>query len=497
MNDKKKTKEQLIRELEGLRRRTAELDKAEESEEKFAKIFRTSPDAIAISRTSDGTYIDANEGFSGVAGYSKDELIGRSPLPDDLGIWLSREARDPLARALRETGEALGLEIKFRRKDGEIRDGLLSARILDIEGETCYISIVGDITERKQAERALRQSEERHRIIIQTAMDGFWMVDKNGRLLEVNDTYCRMSGYGEQELLTMHIADLEVNETKNVVVEHIQQIKSQEEDRFETRHRRKDGSLFDVEVSSKYQPTAGGRFEVFLRDITDRKQAEMAFKKSQDRLRALSAHLQTVREEERASMAREIHDDLGQLLTGLKMDLSWFLRHPHPDPLKMQQKVQAMGELVDQTVQAVRRISTELRPRVLDDFGLVAALEWQAEEFSKKVGTRCLFRSTVSAVEVGPDRSIAVFRIFQEALTNVIRHSAATKVEASLKDNAKGLILTIRDNGRGITEEEIANHHSLGLVGMRERALIFGGTVEFKGKRGKGTTVTLSLPATK
>jgi PAS domain S-box-containing protein len=467
------------------------------SEEKFAKIFRTSPDAIAVARTSDGLYLEVNEGFTRITGYSREELLGHSPLPGDLAIWTHKEARDRFVNTLKETGEALCFEVTLRRKDGTFRQCILSGRILDIEGKHCHIAIITDITERKKAEDAMRQNEERHRIIIQTAMDGFCMVDMQGHLLEVNDTYCRMSGYGEQELLAMHIADLEVNETKNVVIKQIRQIKSQKEARFETRHRRKDGTHFDVEVSSKYRPTEGGRIEVFLRDITDRKKAEKAFEKSQDSLRALSAHLQTVREEERASIAREIHDDLGQLLTGLKMDLSWFLRHLHPDPGKLQEKVLGMGQLVDQTVQTVRRISTELRPRILDDFGLVAALEWQSEEFYKKAGIPCVFRSNVRHFDLEPDRSIAVFRIFQEALTNVARHSAATKVESSLKKNGKSLFLTIQDNGRGITEEEVANHQSLGLIGMRERALIFGGTVEIKGKNGKGTKVFLSLPVAK
>jgi PAS domain S-box-containing protein len=496
MDDRKKTKDHLIQELEGLRKRIAEFDKAEESEEKFVKIFQTSPDAVAISRNSDGAYLDVNEGFSKLSGYPREELIGHSPLPGDLNLWMSVEDRETFVATLQETGEALGIEIQFRRKDGAIRTGILSARVLDVKGETCHISIVSDTTEQKRAEDALRQSEERHRIIIQTAMDGFWMVDMEGRLLEVNDTYCRLSGYSEQELPSMHISDLDANETRSDVSNQMHLIKSQGEARFESKHRRKDGSLFDVEVSAKYRPTEGGRFEVFLRDITDRKKKEKEIKQSQNRLRALSARLQTIREEERASIAREIHDNLGQLLTGIKMEMSWFLRHPHPDLPKLQEKVQGINQLIDQTVEAVRRISTELRPRVLDDFGLVAALEWQAEEFSKKTGIPCVFRSNVRQLDLEPDRSIAVFRIFQEALTNVARHAEATKVEASLKKNAKGLVLTVQDNGRGISGEKVSNHKSLGLVGMRERALIFGGTVEFQGKNGKGTKVVLSLPMT-
>jgi PAS domain S-box-containing protein len=467
------------------------------SEEKFSKIFRTSPDAIAVARTSDGRYLEVNEGFTEIMGYSREELLGRTPLPGDLGIWTHKANRDRFIKALKETDEALGFKVTLRRKDGALRDCLLSGRVLDIEGERCHIAIITDVTERRQAEDALRRSEERHRVIVQTAMDGFWLVDMGGRLLEVNEAYCRMSGYSGEELLTMDVADLEAKETRKDVYNHIQLLKSKGESRFESTHRRKDGSPFDVEVSAKYRPTEGGRFEVFLRDINDRKQSEKALKRSQDRLRALSARLQTVREEERASMAREIHDDLGQLLTGLKMDLSWFLRHPQPDTQTLRGKVLAMVQLVDQTVQTVRRISTELRPRILDDFGLVAALEWQAEEFAKKAEIPCTFRSNIRQLELEPDRSIAVFRIFQEALTNIVRHSRATKVGVSFKKNGNSLLLTIQDNGRGISSEEITNHHSLGLVGMRERALIFGGTVEIQGKNGKGTKIILRLPIQK
>lgn len=259
------------------------------------------------------------------------------------------------------------------------------------------------------------------------------MVNMDGRLLEGNEGFCRRCGYSGKELLTMEVADLEANETRNDVLNHLQLLQLKGESRFESKHRRKDGSHFEVEVSAKYRPTEGGRFEVFLRDINDRKQAEKALKKSPDRLRALSARLQTVREEDRASMAREIHDDLGRLLTGLKMDLSWFLRHPRPDTQTLRGKVLAMGQLVDQTVQTGRRISTELRPRILDDFGLAAAPAWQAEEFAKKAEIPCTCRSNLRQFDPEPDRSIAVLRIFPEALTNIVRHSRATKGGVTFK----------------------------------------------------------------
>jgi PAS domain S-box-containing protein len=230
------------------------------------------------------------------------------------------------------------------------------------------------------------------------------------------------------------------------------------------------------------------------RDITERKKAEEELQNSQKKLRALSARLQSVREEERAKIALEIHDDLGQALTGLKLDSAWVMKNLLPDQTALKDKLQAMGKRIDHTVRSVRRLSTELRPRILDDFGLVAALEWQAQEFENRTGIRCRFRSSLQRPDLHPDRSVAVFRIFQETLTNVVRHSGATKVEAALRKEGKWLRLTVRDNGRGISEEEISRTKSLGLVGMRERAILLGGELTIQGKPGKGTTLILKIP---
>lgn len=231
-------------------------------------------------------------------------------------------------------------------------------------------------------------------------------------------------------------------------------------------------------------------------DITDRKLAEERIKNTEEKLRALSARIQGVREEERAYIAREIHDDLGQRLTGLKLEAAWFFRHLNPDQSELKEKAKELQETLDQTIKTVRRISTELRPRLLDDFGLIAALEWQSREFSEKTDISIRFQSIVPDLDLKEDISIAVFRIFQEALTNVVRHSGATCVEASLDTDSEGLVFMVRDNGRGISEEEIARTRSLGLVSMRERAMIFGGTFDIKGKKGQGTVLTLRVPIT-
>ncbi len=216
--------------------------------------------------------------------------------------------------------------------------------------------------------------------------------------------------------------------------------------------------------------------------------------RTSEALRALSARLQQIREEERGRIAREIHDELGQALTALKLDLSW-LAEGLPDsqqPLRAQ--IHALSRRVEETIRAVRRIATALRPSLLDDLGLVAALEWQAEEFRRHSGIRLRFASTLRDARLDRDLSTSVFRIFQEALTNVARHARATSVEVRLEERSGRLLLEVRDNGRGITESERSGRGALGLLGMRERALALGGELEVTGSPRGGTEVRLVVP---
>jgi signal transduction histidine kinase len=231
--------------------------------------------------------------------------------------------------------------------------------------------------------------------------------------------------------------------------------------------------------------------------FTERQRAEENLRASRGQLRALSAHLQSIREEERRLIAREIHDELGQELTGLKMDLSWLTKRLPAVPEELVKKAESMSELIDATVQSVRRISTELRPGVLDDLGLTAAIEWQSQDFQGRTGVQCEFKSTLSEVDLDRDRSTAAFRILQETLTNVARHANATKVNIYLGEIDGNIVLIVEDNGKGTLESDISNPKSLGFLGMRERALVFGGRIEIKGEPGKGTTVTLRIPIPK
>lgn len=228
------------------------------------------------------------------------------------------------------------------------------------------------------------------------------------------------------------------------------------------------------------------------REIGERRLAEQRLRESEERLRALATHLQSVREEERANIAREIHDELGQVLTGLKMDVTWLAaRLAEPQLLE---KAEAMSGLIESTIRAVRRISTGLRPEVLDDMGLVAGIDWQAKEFQKRTGIRCRVKLPPESTAFGNELSINTFRIFQEILTNVARHANATRVDIELSAAEGRLRLAVADNGVGIAAEQANGGRSLGLLGMQERALRLGGEVNISGAPGKGTRVTLAVP---
>lgn len=229
------------------------------------------------------------------------------------------------------------------------------------------------------------------------------------------------------------------------------------------------------------------------REITNRLNKENEFRRSAEQLRELSARLQTVREEERTHLARAIHDDLGQALTGLKMDVAWLQKHLDLQPPVLLEKTRSMSDLIDIIVQAVRQIATELRPGILD-LSLVATIEWQLQEFQTRSGILAKLTSAPEETTLDADGATTVFRIFQEILTNVTRHAQATQVEVTLTESDTFLTLQVRDNGRGISESEIHSPKSIGLLGMRERARLRAGEVHFHGSPGQGTTVTVRLP---
>ncbi len=229
-------------------------------------------------------------------------------------------------------------------------------------------------------------------------------------------------------------------------------------------------------------------------EVVERTRAEEELQVSREQLRSLASHLQSVREQERADIAREVHDELGQALTALKMDVHWIDQRAGAVP-GVRDKSRAMSDTIDTTVQAVRRISSELRPKLLDDLGLSAAIEWQAREFEERSGIQCDVRSEPEDIVLDPATTTALFRIFQETFTNVARHADASRVDVALRRGDGEVEMTVTDDGKGITGEQASNAGSLGIVGMRERAYALGGSLQVSGGAGGGTTVRVRIPA--
>lgn len=229
--------------------------------------------------------------------------------------------------------------------------------------------------------------------------------------------------------------------------------------------------------------------------VVSRKRVEDEVRKSREELRALSAHLQSGIEAERTRIAREIHDELGQALTGLKFDVSWLRDQKNAGASESERiKLDDTLKNIDTAIQSVRRIATELRPPVLDSLGLTAAIEWQATDFQNRTGIQCQFSPMAEDLPLDREKATAVFRIFQESLTNVARHAQATQVQIGLERVNGHVLLRLADNGRGISQENTRGSHSLGILGMHERVRLLQGDMSISSEAGQGTAINVSIP---
>jgi signal transduction histidine kinase len=230
------------------------------------------------------------------------------------------------------------------------------------------------------------------------------------------------------------------------------------------------------------------------RNISERKAVEESLRESNERIHNLAVHLQSIQEEERKRIARDIHDEFGQVLTALKYDLSWVIKNMPEDNIRLVETSKKMSKFIDHAVKTVQRISLELRPALLDELGLVAAFEWFCKDYQRRTSIKCSIICETDETALDKDLSTAVFRAFQEALTNVARHAGATRVDISMKELDGELVFRVVDNGRGITKKDINSTKSYGLIGIKERFYPWKGEVEITGEKGKGTTVSVRVP---
>jgi PAS domain S-box-containing protein len=481
------------------------------AEERFRALIENSADGISLIN-SEGAVVYASPAMGRILGLAMEEVQTlRLDLihPDDQEMVLNAW------KELRATpGKLLRLRYRFRYQDEAWRwlDVTTHSLFSDPSVEALVVNF-RDITERKRAEEKLSESESQLAEAQRLAHIGSWTWDLRTGAITWSDELYRILGMQPQDAHNGGVAaslpamlDLmeflypEDRELAMRIIENA--FKTGEPYRVDYRIRRRGGEARIVHaIGSVVSDELGTPIRMFgaTQDVTARKRAEEELKATSEQLRALSTRLQAAKEEEATRIAREIHDELGGALTVLKWDLEEVgdrLAEP-ADSLELaslRKKIAAMTALIETTVDTVRRLASELRPMALDELGLVAAIEWQALQFEGRTGIVVGYECSLEKVDFNSEQAIAVFRVLQEAMTNVLRHAQATKVTITVKEEGGEFSLAIKDNGKGITESEKSDAHSLGLLGMRERAHLIGATIDVTGMPGKGTLVALRVP---
>ncbi|HML93940.1 MAG TPA: PAS domain S-box protein [Thermodesulfobacteriota bacterium] len=352
---------------------------------------------------------------------------------------------------------------------------------------------------------ALKTSEKKYRDLYENVPAGIYCKSYDGRIIMANPTLIQMLGYGNFEEMAVlnRKRSAFVREKSRAEMSARVSKKQSMITEFESSWIKKDGSVIEVIESVRSITNASGRvlyYEGTVTDITERKMFERKLKSSRARLRKLTSYLQQFREEERTLIAREIHDEFAQLLTGMAIDLSWLKQRlprylEHSTDAAVFEKLDNFSTLLGSAFDAVKKICAQLRPRVLDELGIVAAIKWQIDAVKAHTNIDFDFKYSEGFSATDPKVTTALFRIFQESLTNIIRHSGATRVSITMRKKDDAIILCIRDNGKGIPESSKLRPGSMGLLGIRERAHELGGEVRIKGVAGRGTSIRVRIPA--
>ncbi|MFQ5841692.1 MAG: PAS domain S-box protein, partial [Thermodesulfobacteriota bacterium] len=367
----------------------------------------------------------------------------------------------------------------------------INAVTINWEGKPATLNFLNDITERVMAEQRVKEYEARYSHLFDHMLDGMTLTWR-GQIITANPSMAQMFGYPSPEKMKgLHMWDLAVPDSKEMIRQQstLRDLGQQEKRRFEFRAHRKDGRTFPAEITLTVDR---GELQPFvlaiIRDVTEREAYEI-------QRRLLSDRIITAQERERTLIARELHDELGQALTGIKLDMAWIKKHMKGPDEAVSDRFVALGKLIDSSIESVREMASALRPSVLDRLGLDAAIEWYAGEFKRRTGIECMVESGAPDFTINKKTAINAYRIFQEALTNVARHARASRVDVGITRDGGYLALCVSDNGRGNPLKKLLGPGCLGIAGMRERAELVKGRLDIQSQRGKGTRVTAYLPA--
>lgn len=478
-----------------------------ESEERYRSLYHNTP-AMLHSVDTEGRLVSVSEHWLDVMGYERSQVIGQM-ITDFFSEESRRVAKELVFPEFLRTGYCKDVSYKFVKKNGEEIDILLSA-IADRDPEGKIIRSLAvsiDVTERKRAEEALKVAKEelsryskdlemqvkkRTReitSIFKHTPAVVYMKDKKGRYMLVNSRYEELFGVKNEDIRGKTDYEILPDDTaNNFRSSDAKVLESKQDCQFTENIRHGDGIHTYLSVKFPIYDEAGSASGIcaILTDIT-------ALKKAQDQLRRLSGSIMESQEKERSAIARELHDELGQVLTALRMDSVWLYERLKNSDNKAAQRALSMCDLVDKNIQDVRNMAIRLRPGVLDDLGLVDALEWYTSDFERRTGITCIIEH-YNVPAISETISTAAYRIAQEALTNVARHSGANRADVVLRVDNGILTLLVADNGKGFNITELAESAGLGVAGIRERAGLVGGIVEVQSVLEKGTKVSFRVP---
>ncbi|MDX1605953.1 MAG: PAS domain S-box protein [Candidatus Competibacterales bacterium] len=459
----------------------------------FRELFEFAPDAYLVTDAG-GVIQRANWTAVDLFGVPGDRLIGQS-----LQAFLEQSTRADFRAALQRLDDERrlsGWETLLQHADGDGVPVLVNAVVCPGSGETPRVYwLLRDFSDLQQARRALQASEARYRAVVEDQSELICRFRRDGTLTFVNVAFCRYFGQSADELIGRTLFSLLRRQERAALRRRLAGLgPDRPATSFEYCTRHSDGrtgwqhwtvrAIFDDQGRCQ-------EIQAVARCISELRQREQGLQRSQTQLRNLAKHLQSVREEERASIAREVHDALGQDLTALKIGLVG-LRSAGTSPDEL---LDDLLDSVERMLATVQRLCSELRPALLDDLGLKAAIEWQTKKFRERTGIDCRLDLAQDDIVVSEAQGIALFRILQEALTNIVRHAEADQVRVTLRLSDDGFKLRIEDNGRGIPEKQIDDPGSLGLLGMRERAFGLGGELHILRRQGGGTSIEVRLPA--
>jgi PAS domain S-box-containing protein len=505
------------------------------SETRYRRLFETAQDGILILNEETGQIDDVNPFLTDMLGYTHDELTGKKLW--EIGAFSNTEESKAVLAELQHKGYVRYEDLPLITKDGREIDVEFVSNVYMVNHHKVIQCNIRDITARTLAEKELRRSQKLFHTIARVSPVGLFRTDSEGQYIYVNEYWSDITGlspgetYGEGWAKALYPADKErvLNEWHQAVQ---RDLPFESEFCFQHQNGIKKwvigkaiversvygerlgyvGTITDITerkgMEEELQKAHDGLEEqveertaqlvasniLLKQEIAKRKIVGEKLKESQERLRNLAKHLQNIREQERSFLSRELHDELGQALTGMKMDIRWIERRLPEDSTLILERLHSIIMLIDSAILSVQRLSMALRPPALDDFGLNEVIALVLTDFEKRTNITCEFIPTPQLLALNKEISTEMFRIFQEALTNIARHAGAQRVTIILQNTRDRLTMEIRDDGRGITKKEIADPMSIGLTGMRERVYALEGTLEINGVKGKGTTITVSIP---